>query len=114
MVTAEISMVAMAMLDGVSGMVEPSGSQVPLSARVEEQMQSVLGLTSVEPGRQVYPLGATLPARLPEAPGTGPPGSQIRVSQFSRETLPKSRERRNSAGLRAGARQIFALHVRPG
>ena len=27
-------------------------------------MQSVLGRVSVEPGRQVYPLGATLPARF--------------------------------------------------
>jgi 2-octaprenyl-6-methoxyphenol hydroxylase len=35
-----------------------------LSARVEEQMQSILGRVSVEPGRQVYPLGATLPARF--------------------------------------------------
>ena len=35
-----------------------------LSTRVEEQMQSMLGRVSVEPGRQVYPLGATLPARF--------------------------------------------------
>jgi 2-octaprenyl-6-methoxyphenol hydroxylase len=35
-----------------------------LSARVEEQMQSMLGRVSVEPGRQIYPLGATLPARF--------------------------------------------------
>jgi 2-octaprenyl-6-methoxyphenol hydroxylase len=35
-----------------------------LSMRVEEQMQSMLGRVSVEPGRQVYPLGATLPARF--------------------------------------------------
>jgi 2-octaprenyl-6-methoxyphenol hydroxylase len=35
-----------------------------LSLRVEEQMQSMLGRVSVEPGRQVYPLGATLPARF--------------------------------------------------
>ena len=35
-----------------------------LSARVEEQMQSMLGRVAVEPGRQVYPLGATLPARF--------------------------------------------------
>ena len=35
-----------------------------LSARVEEQMQSMLGRVSVEPGRQVYPLGATLPAHF--------------------------------------------------
>jgi 2-octaprenyl-6-methoxyphenol hydroxylase len=35
-----------------------------LSMRVEEQMQSMLGRVSVEPGRQVYPLGATLPVRF--------------------------------------------------
>jgi 2-octaprenyl-6-methoxyphenol hydroxylase len=35
-----------------------------LSMQVEEQMQSMLGRVSVEPGRQVYPLGATLPARF--------------------------------------------------
>lgn len=35
-----------------------------LSARVEEQMQSMLGRVTVEAGRQVYPLGATLPARF--------------------------------------------------
>lgn len=35
-----------------------------LSTRVEERMQSMLGRVSVEPGRQVYPLGATLPARF--------------------------------------------------
>lgn len=35
-----------------------------LSARVEEQMQSMLGRVTVEPGRQVYPLGATLPSRF--------------------------------------------------
>ena len=35
-----------------------------LSMRVEEQMQSMLGRVSVEPGRQVYPLGATLPIRF--------------------------------------------------
>ena len=35
-----------------------------LSMRVEERMQSMLGRVSVEPGRQVYPLGATLPARF--------------------------------------------------
>jgi 2-octaprenyl-6-methoxyphenol hydroxylase len=35
-----------------------------LSARVEEQMQSMLGRVSVETGRQVYPLGATLAARF--------------------------------------------------
>ena len=37
---------------------------VSLSTRVEEQMQSMLGRVSVEPGRQIYPLGATLPARF--------------------------------------------------
>ena len=35
-----------------------------LSVRVEEQMQSMLGRVEVEPGRQVYPLGAVLPARF--------------------------------------------------
>ncbi len=35
-----------------------------LSLRVEEQMQSMLGRVTVEPGRQVYPLGATLPVRF--------------------------------------------------
>ncbi|MEP9390444.1 UbiH/UbiF family hydroxylase [Mesorhizobium sp. KR9-304] len=35
-----------------------------LSERVEEQMQSILGRVAVEPGRQVYPLGATLPVRF--------------------------------------------------
>lgn len=35
-----------------------------LSARVEGQMQSMLGRVTVEAGRQVYPLGATLPARF--------------------------------------------------
>ncbi|MGI6853087.1 UbiH/UbiF family hydroxylase [Mesorhizobium sp. 1B3] len=35
-----------------------------LSRRVEEQMQSMLGRVSVEPGRQIYPLAATLPARF--------------------------------------------------
>jgi 2-octaprenyl-6-methoxyphenol hydroxylase len=35
-----------------------------LSARVEEQMQSMLGRVEVEPGRQVHPLGAILPARF--------------------------------------------------
>lgn len=35
-----------------------------LSMRVEEQMQSMLGRVSVEPGRQIHPLGATLPARF--------------------------------------------------
>ncbi|MFC3645341.1 UbiH/UbiF family hydroxylase [Aquibium oceanicum] len=33
-----------------------------LSALVEEQMQSMLGKVSVEPGRQVYPLSAALPS----------------------------------------------------
>ncbi|RAZ88788.1 UbiH/UbiF family hydroxylase [Mesorhizobium hawassense] len=35
-----------------------------LSARVEEQMQSMLGRVSVEPGRQVYPLSAASPGRF--------------------------------------------------
>jgi len=35
-----------------------------LSALIEEKMQSLLGRVTVEPGRQVYPLGATLPARF--------------------------------------------------
>ncbi|MDQ2633048.1 MAG: UbiH/UbiF family hydroxylase, partial [Pseudomonadota bacterium] len=35
-----------------------------LSLRVEEQMQSMLGRVDVEPGRQIYPLGATLPVRF--------------------------------------------------
>lgn len=35
-----------------------------LSALVEDRMQSMLGRVSVEPGRQVYPLGAALPARF--------------------------------------------------
>lgn len=35
-----------------------------LSLRIEERMQSMLGRVSVEPGRQVYPLSATLPARF--------------------------------------------------
>jgi 2-octaprenyl-6-methoxyphenol hydroxylase len=35
-----------------------------LSLRVEERMQSMLGRVAVEPGRQVYPLSATLPARF--------------------------------------------------
>jgi len=35
-----------------------------LSARVEERMQSMLGRVTVEPGRQVYPLSATLPKRF--------------------------------------------------
>lgn len=35
-----------------------------LSRRVEEQMQSMLGRVSVEAGRQIYPLAATLPARF--------------------------------------------------
>ena len=35
-----------------------------LSRRVEEQMQSMLGRVSVEPGRQIYPLAATLPVRF--------------------------------------------------
>ncbi|MEW9837957.1 UbiH/UbiF family hydroxylase [Mesorhizobium marinum] len=39
-------------------------SDAALSARIEERMQSMLGKVSVEAGRQVYPLGATLPARF--------------------------------------------------
>lgn len=35
-----------------------------LSLRVEQRMQSMLGRVSVEPGRQIYPLSATLPARF--------------------------------------------------
>jgi 2-octaprenyl-6-methoxyphenol hydroxylase len=35
-----------------------------LSAKVEQRMQSMLGRVSVEPGRQIYPLSATLPARF--------------------------------------------------
>jgi 2-octaprenyl-6-methoxyphenol hydroxylase len=35
-----------------------------LSTRVEEQMQSMLGRVSVEPGRQVYPLSAATPGRF--------------------------------------------------
>lgn len=35
-----------------------------LSRRIEERMQSMLGRVSVEPGRQVYPLGATTPQRF--------------------------------------------------
>jgi len=35
-----------------------------LSARVEEKMQSLLGRITVEPGRQIYPLSATLPLRF--------------------------------------------------
>jgi 2-octaprenyl-6-methoxyphenol hydroxylase len=35
-----------------------------LSARIEEQMQSMLGRVAVEPGRQVYPLSAASPARF--------------------------------------------------
>ncbi|TPI14593.1 UbiH/UbiF family hydroxylase [Mesorhizobium sp. B4-1-1] len=35
-----------------------------LSERVEEQMQSMLGRVSVEPGRQVYPLSAASPGRF--------------------------------------------------
>ena len=37
---------------------------VALSARVEEQMQSMLGRVTVEPGRQVYPLSAASPHRF--------------------------------------------------
>ncbi|MBZ9735704.1 UbiH/UbiF family hydroxylase [Mesorhizobium sp. CA18] len=35
-----------------------------LSGRIEEQMQSMLGRVSVEPGRQVYPLSAASPGRF--------------------------------------------------
>jgi 2-octaprenyl-6-methoxyphenol hydroxylase len=35
-----------------------------LSIRVEEQMQSMLGRVSVEPGRQIYPLSAATPRRF--------------------------------------------------
>jgi 2-octaprenyl-6-methoxyphenol hydroxylase len=35
-----------------------------LSAKVEERMQSMLGRVRVEPGRQVYPLSAAMPARF--------------------------------------------------
>lgn len=35
-----------------------------LSQRVEEQMQSMLGRVTVEPGRQVYPLSAASPGRF--------------------------------------------------
>ena len=35
-----------------------------LSGRVEEQMQSMLGRVSVEPGRQIYPLSAASPGRF--------------------------------------------------
>ena len=35
-----------------------------LSVRVEQKMQSMLGRVSVEPGRQVYPLSALMPARF--------------------------------------------------
>ncbi len=35
-----------------------------LSRRVEDRMQSMLGRVSVEPGRQIYPLNATLPVRF--------------------------------------------------
>ncbi len=35
-----------------------------LSERIEERMQSMLGRVAVEPGRQIYPLGAVLPSRF--------------------------------------------------
>jgi 2-octaprenyl-6-methoxyphenol hydroxylase len=41
-----------------------SPSDDALAALIEEKMQSLLGRVTVEPGRQVYPLGATLPARF--------------------------------------------------
>ena len=37
---------------------------VAISRRIEEQMQSLLGRVTAEPGRQVYPLSASLPARF--------------------------------------------------
>jgi 2-octaprenyl-6-methoxyphenol hydroxylase len=37
---------------------------VTLSERVEQQMQSMLGRVSVEPGRQIYPLSAASPVRF--------------------------------------------------
>ncbi|MBA1140264.1 UbiH/UbiF family hydroxylase [Mesorhizobium neociceri] len=37
---------------------------VTLSERVEQQMQSMLGRVSVEPGRQIYPLSAASPGRF--------------------------------------------------
>lgn len=39
-------------------------AEADLSVLVEEKMQSMLGRVSVEPGRQVYPLAATLPVRF--------------------------------------------------
>ena len=36
-----------------------------LSVRVEQQMQSMLGRVSVEPGRQIYPLSACAPGASP-------------------------------------------------
>lgn len=35
-----------------------------LSARIEMQMQSILGLIEVEPGRQIFPLGSLTPSSL--------------------------------------------------
>ncbi len=35
-----------------------------LSQRVEERMQSMLGRVTVEPGRQIYPLSASMPSRF--------------------------------------------------
>lgn len=35
-----------------------------LSVHIEQRMQSMLGRVSVEPGRQIYPLGAVLPDRF--------------------------------------------------
>ncbi|MCV3241584.1 UbiH/UbiF family hydroxylase [Mesorhizobium sp. ZC-5] len=38
--------------------------EAELSRRVEDRMQSMLGRVAVEPGRQIYPLSAGLPARF--------------------------------------------------
>jgi 2-octaprenyl-6-methoxyphenol hydroxylase len=39
-------------------------SDIELSARVEDRMQSILGRVEVEPGRQIYPLSALLPSTI--------------------------------------------------
>jgi 2-octaprenyl-6-methoxyphenol hydroxylase len=39
-------------------------NEYELSARIEQQMQSMLGRVTVEPGRQVYPLSAVTPLRF--------------------------------------------------
>jgi len=36
----------------------------PLSREIEDRMQSMLGKTEVEPGRQVYPLSSAMPSRF--------------------------------------------------